>query len=151
MVGVDIMNVLEIQEEYNITPVYQSSESISGLMNLRGQIIPVINIHMVLGLQHQQEQSHSHMIVLKSISDMKKRNISTQNLAWEGATENIGLVVNDIGEIEEISSDRLQSPPTSFDSINSHFVDHIVSLDQNLLILLNLNRFYERIADVSTI
>lgn len=120
--GVDILNVQEINKMVLITKVPNSPEFVEGVINLRGRIIPVIDLRTRLGLPKKVHDKDSRIIVVD----------------LEGKT--IGFIVDGVSEVLRIPVSITEAPPEIVSGINSEFIKSIGKLEDRLLILIDLQK-----------
>lgn len=124
--GVDIKLVQEINEELNITKVPLSDDYVLGIMNLRGQIVTVIDQAKKLGFRPSKITGDSRVIIVKS-----------QN-------ESIGLLVDRITDVVTVSEGKISSPPSNIRGAQGRFFQGVVQTDKSeLLALLNVETVLE--------
>lgn len=119
--GIDILKVQEINRMTEITTMPKSAFSVEGVINLRGKVIPVVNLRKRFGLEMKELDSQSRIIVVDA-----------------GST--IGLIVDSVSEVIRIPSDTIEPPPPITGGIGSEYVRGIVKLKDRLIILLDIDR-----------
>jgi len=125
-----------------ITTIPQSPACVKGLVNVRGQIVTVLNLASILKLPVRIEPKSPEIILLKSQSDLKKRRLQQDHLEWEAANENLGLNIDLIGDIIEVEEPLSPLPP-SVDSIERSYVKGVVNRGKHLLIILSLKSIFD--------
>ena len=120
--GVDIGAVREIIRLQEITRVPRTPEFVEGVINLRGGVIPVIDLRKRFALPVADETSDNRIVVV---------DISGQN---------IGVVVDAVTEVLRISSDSIEPPSSVITTSESEYLLGIAKLDDRLIILLDLNQ-----------
>jgi len=119
--GVDILKVQEINRMMMLTKVPNTPEFVEGVINLRGRIIPVIDLRMRLGLSHKEPDTDTRIIVVE----------------LEGNT--VGFIVDEVSEVLRIPQSVTEPPPAIVNGVNADFITAVAKLDNKLLILLDLN------------
>lgn len=120
--GVDIGVVQEIVRMPEITKVPRSPEFVEGVVNLRGKIIPVVDLRKRFGLPVTEATKSTRIIVV----------------AVSGRT--IGMIVDGVSEVMRISSEAVEPTPEMVaSSVDATYLKGIAKLDGRLLILLDLN------------
>ncbi len=125
--GMSILNVEEIKRLTDITRVPFTPDFIKGVMNLRGSVLPVIDIKKRIGLPPEEYSDATRIIVVK-LEDIT-----------------VGMIVDAVTEVLTISSDNITNAKqlTSTDSEahteQNHFITGIGNLNNRLIILLNLS------------
>ncbi len=120
--GVDVMQVQEIIRYQEMTPVPQSSPMIEGLINLRGQIITAIDMRRRLGLE-ERDADHLPMNVVVRHED-----------------EVISLLVDEIGDVLEVSASQFEQTPDTIEARSRELVEGVYKLDGKLLLVLDCAR-----------
>ncbi len=119
--AVDILSVQEINRMMSLTKVPQSIDGIEGVINLRGRIIPVLDLRVQFGLVPSELSEESRIIVVEV----------------QGNT--IGFIVDSVQQVLLIDRSIIEPTPQMTTSIDSSYVDGMAKLDDDLLILLNLD------------
>lgn len=122
--AIDILKVQEINRIADITPVPNSPHYIEGVINLRGKVIPVINLRRFFGLETKQLDSNSRIIVVDI-----------------GIV--LGIIVDSVSEVLRVSSDIVEPPPSMSMSISSQYIKGIGKLKDRLLILIDIDKLFK--------
>jgi len=121
--GVDISKVQEIKAMVPITSVPRAPEFVEGVINLRGQITPVVNLHTRFGLEKREYSRDTRIIVVNMDGD------------W------VGLIVDSVSEVMRLSDDVIEHPSELVATVDSDFIRGIAKVDEErLVILLDLER-----------
>lgn len=118
--GVDIMRVQEIILMGKITRMPEVPDFVCGLINLRGHVIPIVDLRRRFDLSAAEADEHTRIIVV---------NVGGQT---------IGMVVDAVNEVLRISSDQIEPPPSSIAGIDHTYINGLVKFDDKLLILLSI-------------
>lgn len=124
--GVDIMRAQEIIMPGPITRLPEVPDFVCGLINLRGHIIPIVDLRKRFGLATKENDEHTRIIVVNV----------------EGRT--IGMVVDAVTEVLRINNDQVEPPPSSIAGIECDYVRGLVQFEDKLLILLNIEQILSR-------
>ena len=119
--AIPIEQVREIRSVEKITRVPKSESFVKGIMNLRGLIIPVIDVKEKLGLGSQGTTSVKQRILVANIGDALT-----------------GLLVDEVDQVMRIQTKDIDSAPQAT-SESHHYIQGIAKLDQKLVILLDAN------------
>ncbi|MBI5575311.1 MAG: chemotaxis protein CheW [Deltaproteobacteria bacterium] len=119
--GVDILKVHEINRMMDITAVPNAPPCIEGVINLRGKVIPVINLRSKFGLPHKEKDAHSKIVVV---------DVGTA----------AGIIVDSVSEVLRIPSDIVEPPPPMTSGVGSEYIRGVGKLKERLLILLDIER-----------
>ena len=118
--AVDILSVQEINRITEITQVPNSEEYVEGVINLRGKVIPIINLRTKFGFEEKPKDDSSRIII------MEINNITN------------GLIVDAVSEVLRIPSSIIEPAPPMSSDHNSQFISGIAKLDNRLIILLDI-------------
>ena len=124
--AIPILSVQEINRMMQITRVPQSPPFIEGVINLRGKIIPVMDLRKRFGQSASENTDDARIIVV------------------EVAERVIGFTVDRVNEVLRISGEIVDSPPSMVTGVDSDYVEGVDKLDDRLLILLNLGRLFSQ-------
>ncbi|MFC4557138.1 chemotaxis protein CheW [Virgibacillus kekensis] len=120
--AVSIQQVGSIERYQSITRVPQTAEFVKGVINLRGIVIPVIDLRTRVGL-NEIEATESTRIIIVYMEDME-----------------IGLIVDAANDVIDIPESAIEPPPEVVGSVDVDYIDGVAKLDSRLLILLNLQK-----------
>lgn len=120
--GIDILRVQEIIRMMPITRVPSSPPAVEGVINLRGKVIPVIDLRQRFGLPSREHDNQTRIIVIE-IHGMI-----------------VGFVVDGVSEVLRIKSDTVEAPPAVVAGVDSEYIKGVGKLDDRLLILLDLDK-----------
>lgn len=121
--GVDILCVQELRVWSAVTELPNKPEYIKGVINLRGVIIPIIDLRQRFGLTPLDYNEQTVTIILRSPD-------STQPMV-------VGIVVDAVSEVYKFSLNSIRKPPAFGQQIDSCFLEGLASVDEKLIILLN--------------
>lgn len=119
--GVDIRRVVEITKLMEITKVPRSLPFIEGIVNLRGRIIPVIDLRKRLGFPVVPRDNAARIIILR----------------MEGSR--LGLLVDRVTKVARIPRDTIEEMPQTALQIDAHFIDGVGKIGDALIILMRLS------------
>lgn len=119
--GVDILAVQEIIRLMQITPVPRAPADIDGVINLRGKVIPVVNMRSRFSLPAQESTPQTRIVVM------------------EFEQKIVGFLVDAVSEVLRIPVTTVEDPPPVVEGIGSEYIRGIGKLDERLLILLDLD------------
>jgi len=120
--AVDILSVQEINRITEITQVPNSESYVEGVVNLRGKVIPIINLRTKFGFEEKPKDDSSRIII------MEINNITN------------GLIVDAVSEVLRIPSSIIEPAPPMSSEQNNQFIRGIAKLDNRLIILLDINK-----------
>lgn len=122
--AVPILAVQEINRMMQITKVPQSPPFIEGVINLRGKIIPVMDLRKRFGIESREQSTDERIIVV------------------EVGSRVIGFTVDRVNEVLRISADIVEPPPSMVCGVESDYVQGVGKLEDRLLILLDLQKLF---------
>jgi purine-binding chemotaxis protein CheW len=121
--GINIFQVQEVYKMQDITQVPNSPEIVAGVINLRGRVIPIVDIRKNFGISALPESSAK--IIITEI---------------QGRT--IGIIVDQVSEVLKIPVDQIEPAPDIALSIKSSYIIGVAKLKHRLLILLDMNSMF---------
>ncbi len=122
--GIDILKVQEINRMFQITKVPNAPDFVDGVVNLRGRIIPVVDLRARLNMMRKEHDQKSRIIVV----DLNK--------------VTIGFIVDEVSEVLRISKDITEQPPSMVAGIETEYITAIAKMEDRLLILLDLEKIF---------
>lgn len=122
--AIPISYVREINKLYDITIIPNSEYFIEGITNLRGEIIPVVNVRKRFGLSDE------------SPVNRKKRKLII--IDYQGSP--VGLLVDGIAEVVKIVAEDIESESSEFKEIGMEFVSALGKTDKGIIPILNINK-----------
>ena len=122
--GISISMLEEVIGEVPITPIPNTPSFISGVINLRGRIIPVIDLRVKLRMKVLELGKESCILILR--------------IPVREGVFNMGILVEQVDDIRKIESNQISQPPHFGVKVNTMFLDGIVKDgDEQALLLLN--------------
>lgn len=131
--GIPVLNVKEIIGMLDITPVPKMPEYIKGIINLRGKIIPVMDLRIRFGIPSREYDARTCIIV-----------IETEVL---NQTRLTGMVVDTVSEVLDINKETIESPSACFGEVNKEYLTGIGKIKDKVIMLLepiNIMSTYEK-------
>jgi purine-binding chemotaxis protein CheW len=136
--GVDIRLIREINRNIDITPVDRAPDYVGGLLNLRGQIVTVIDVGVRMGLRDKDHpQERYRCIVLKTSEELSIKRLEDASLE-DTSRDMVALYVDDIGDMVSFEEKDIERPPANIGEIESRFISGVAKLEKNLLIVLKV-------------
>ena len=140
--GIDILMVREINRSLQITPVEQAPEFVTGLLNLRGQIITVIDLGVRLGLDRREVMGSTRCIVLKTSQELANRNVA-EDIVKSASTDQVGFLVDSVGDMVSVTDNEIAPPPANLGQVSEKFLTGVVKLEHGLVGLLDVGRILQ--------
>lgn len=123
--GIPILDVREIILMTDITPVPRAPEFVEGVINLRGQIIPIADLRKRFNLGESQIDGNSRIVVVEVENHV------------------LGLIVDAVSEVLRISASKISPPPALVASgIGAEYIKGIANEDGKLTVLIDLRKVF---------
>ncbi len=123
MYGLDISPIKEIIEFSQVTPVPMAPDYIRGVINIRGEVVPVLDLSIRFGGAAAEITKRSCIVITE--------------LPQEQGSVVVGLVIDSVSEVLDIEGTHIKPPPSFGAAIDSSFIAGMVQLDQQFVIVLN--------------
>lgn len=120
--GLEILKVREIIGIMEITSVPQTPEFIKGVINLRGKVIPVVDLRRKFGMETAEYTEETCIIVV------------------DIAESSMGILVDTVSEVLDIPQESIEPPPSFGSSINTEFILGMGKIKGKVKILLDINK-----------
>jgi purine-binding chemotaxis protein CheW len=128
--GVNAFKVLEVLEQQSITEVPQTPDYVLGVINFRGEILPVFDTHVKFNMPHRNEQKKFVIIVL--------------DLVVNGQKVLIGTTADNVKDVIEVDEKEIKAVPEVGSSFNVEFLDGILYRDNGFIMMLNVDKIYSQ-------
>ena len=128
--GIDIMVVKEIVKIQDIRTIPSAPEYVAGILNLRGSIIPVIDLHKRFNFKKLEMSEDDELlsgIVIVNIDGML-----------------IGIMIDKVAKVETVEGNEIQPPPQLISGIGSEFIQGVVRRGEGYLIILDVRRLFSK-------
>ncbi|PCH59987.1 MAG: chemotaxis protein CheW [Gammaproteobacteria bacterium] len=123
--GVDILRVQEIKGWDSVTPIPNTPDYIKGVINLRGTIIPIVDLRLKFRLDSVSYSPLTVVIVLKIISDGNERVM--------------GIVVDAVSDVYNVPETEMKPPPDFGNVVNVDYVRGLATVDEKMIIVLDID------------
>lgn len=124
--GIGILKIKEIIGMMNITVIPQTPEFVKGVINLRGKVIPVIDLRIKFGMESIEYAERTCIIVVEIDS--------------RTGTMPVGIVVDSVSEVLNVRSENIEPPPAFGASLDTDYILGMAKMDSGVKILLDINR-----------
>lgn len=125
--GVGIDAVQEIVRVPDVTEVPDAPHFLEGVINLRGRIVPVIDLRKRLRLKGTERTKSTRVLV-------------TDHESSKGGGNTIGLLVDSVSEVLKIQPDAIEEPPEMVSAIGVEYITGVAKVEERLIILLDLKK-----------
>jgi len=129
--GVDILKVQEINRMAEITKIPQAPHYVEGVINLRGKVIPVIDLRKKFDMQVEEWTKNTRIVVCDVDANV------------------VGMIVDSVSEVLRIPSSTIEPPPEMVSSASADYVSGVAKLDERLLLFLDISKIALEASDVS--
>lgn len=119
--GIDILNVQEIIKPVDITRVPNSSPYVKGVINLRGRIVPVVDLRARFHLPQRTPDKNTRIVVVELEEKV------------------VGFLMDAVKQVIRVDRAIIEPPPPQATSFDSNYLKGVAKLDDRLLTLLDLN------------
>lgn len=120
MFGVDINKVQGIEKQINIVPVPNSTSYIDGIINLRGEVVPVYDLKKKFGMTYDGRNENFIIVRMNGIA--------------------LALGVDTVLEIDDLPADKVVAMPGMVKKADTMYLDRVVNLKDGLVILLDIEK-----------
>ena len=128
--GIDIMDVNEIWPKVEeIRPIPNAPSYVEGIFNLRGDIVPVINLHRRFHIKRIQLSEDDELLsgsIIININETK-----------------IGIIIDKVLRVVSIELDQVQPPPQIISGIGTEYIQGVIQGEDGYLIILDIHRLFD--------
>ncbi|MEL6214721.1 MAG: chemotaxis protein CheW [Pseudomonadota bacterium] len=127
--GVEILKVQEIKGWDRATPIPNAPEYVLGVLNLRGAVVPIIDLRCRFGIEQVPYGPTTVVIVVKMQSEEQERTV--------------GVVVDGVADVYRLEDSDIQPPPEMGESAHTEFVGGLATVEDKMVILLEVDRLID--------
>jgi purine-binding chemotaxis protein CheW len=120
--GINVMQVQEVLRVSEIAPVPGAPHYVLGIINLRGNVVTVIDTRIRLGLETTEVTDSTRIVII------------------EGAKHVVGILVDCVAEVVDLATSEIESAPNVGNDESAKYIQGVASRDGELLILVDLNK-----------
>jgi purine-binding chemotaxis protein CheW len=120
--GINVMQVQEVLRVSEIAPVPGAPHYVLGIVNLRGNVVTVIDARSRLGLDPKEVDDASRIVII------------------EAGGQVVGILVDSVAEVMDLRTSEIESPPSVGSDESSKYIQGVASVNGGLLILVDLNK-----------
>ena len=124
--GLEILKVQEIIKMMDITRVPRTPGFVRGVINLRGKVIPVIDLRLKFGMESKETTEKTCVIVVQ--------------VARENTTVTTGIIVDEVSEVLDIASGEIEPAPSFGTNVDTRFILGMAKAKGSVKILLDINK-----------
>jgi purine-binding chemotaxis protein CheW len=126
--AMDVSNVREVLDVIDVTKVPRTPDYMLGVINLRGGVVPVVDMRIKFGLPATEESVDTCIIVTE--------------VDLDGESTIIGALADSVQEVFEMAADEIEPPPSLGMRLNAEFVKGMGKRDDRFIIILDVNRIF---------
>lgn len=126
--GVSILKVKEIIGMMDITPVPRTPDYVKGVLNLRGKIIPVMDLRIKFGMKSEEYNERTCIIVAE--------------VTIRGTQKMLGVVVDMVSEVLTISAEQIEPPPEYGTAVEHNAILGIGKIKDRVVIILDIDQVF---------
>lgn len=121
--GINVLQVQEVLRVNEIAPVPGAPDYVLGIINLRGNVVTVIDTRRRFGLSTKAIDEASRVVIIE---------------AWDNV---IGILVDSVAEVVYLRASEIDSAPSVGSEESSRYIQGVCNREEHLLILVDLNKF----------
>lgn len=126
--GIEVTRAREILSLVSVTKVPQTPDYLLGVINLRGQVVPVVDLRIKLGIPETEMTRDSCIIVME--------------VQVDGEVLIVGGLADSVREVLELHDDQIEPPPRMGTKLRTEFIAGMGKVDEQFLILLEIDRVF---------
>jgi purine-binding chemotaxis protein CheW len=126
--ALDVAKVREILEFTSITKVPQTPEFMRGVINLRGSVVPVVDLRLKFGLPKTEQTVNTCIIVVE--------------VTLDGETSILGALADSVQEVVEMEPDNIEPAPHIGTRLNTEFIKGMGKVDGNFVMILDIDKVF---------
>jgi purine-binding chemotaxis protein CheW len=128
--GIGILKVQEIIGMMAVTRMPRTPAYVRGVVNLRGKVIPVLDLRLKFGMETRQDTDRTCIIVVQ--------------LQSSGSVVTMGIIVDEVSEVLDVAAEQIEPPPTFGMSVDVSFILGMGKVGQKVVLLLDADRILMR-------
>ena len=126
--GIDVRRIREILEKQSITGVPRTAEHMLGVINVRGSVVPVMDLRIKLGLPVAEQTVETCVVVLEAEREAK--------------TIQIGALVDRVDEVLELTDEDIEPTPSMGTAADSSFLKGVGKREERFIMLLDIDGLF---------
>ncbi|MBK8189457.1 MAG: chemotaxis protein CheW [Vampirovibrionales bacterium] len=141
--GVEVLYVREINRQLDTTPVPHAPCFVRGLLNLRGQIVTILDLQKRLSEHNAEITEQSCNLILKTENELAPIRTREKRPDLKTTSDHVGLLVDSIDEIICINEDDIAEPPVNVGDVEKKYLSGVTTLEGRLLGILAVDKVLE--------
>ena len=126
--ALDISKVREVLEYSTVTKVPQTPEFMRGVINLRGSVVPVVDIRLKFGMTETSKTINTCVIITE--------------VSVDGETTVLGALADSVQEVHEFEPDQIEPAPKIGTRLNTDFIEGMGKRNDEFIIILNIDKVF---------
>lgn len=126
--GVEISGIQEVLEHRKVTPVPRTPEFMLGVINLRGKVVPVVDLRVHFSMAVTEPTVDTCIVII--------------NVEIDGEETALGILADRVQEVIEIRTDDISPPPKIGNRVDSQYIYGMARCDEHFIILLRISRIF---------
>lgn len=118
LLGIEIHQIEEINRQLEVTPVPQAPRFVRGVVNLRGEVVTVLDLRTILGLPPVAITAASRNVIVRY------------------GNEQVGLLVDRVADVAKVFADHVEPPPPNLNGVDGACFEGVCKLESELLVML---------------
>ncbi len=124
--GLEILKVQEIIGMMNVTRVPKMPEFIRGVINLRGKVIPVLDLRLKFSMDTHEDTERTCIIVVQLLSS--------------GQEMTMGIIVDEVSEVLDITAEQIEPPPSFGPAFDTDYILGMGKIDKKVVMMLDIEK-----------
>ncbi|MCD8491389.1 MAG: chemotaxis protein CheW [Geovibrio sp.] len=126
--GVNIMSVREVLDYTNVTKVPQTPDFMRGVINLRGNVVPVIDLKLKFGMSATERTVNTCIIIVE--------------VSLDGESAILGALADSVQEVVDFEKEFIEPAPRIGTQLNTEFIQGMAKKGEGFVIILNINKVF---------
>lgn len=131
--GVEVVQVREVLSEIPLTVIPRMPDYMKGVINIRGSVVPVVDLRTKFGLPEMEKTVDTSIIVM--------------DLHTDESTVTVGCLADSVQEVVDITEDTIEPPPTIGTSVDARFIRGLGQKNERFVIILDIDRVFQAEAE----
>jgi purine-binding chemotaxis protein CheW len=132
--AVDVVQVREVLSEMPLTVIPRMPQYLKGVINIRGSVVPVVDLRTKFGLLEAEKTVDTSIIVM---------DLQTGGSGGDGGVITVGCLADSVQEVVDIADESIEPPPTLGTSIDARFIKGLGKKDERFIIMLDIDRVFQ--------
>ncbi len=126
--AIDVIMAKEVLDFAEVTKVPQTPDYMLGVINLRGSVVPVVDMRLKFGMEDQEKTRDSCIIVVE--------------VDVEGESLTVGALADSVQEVMDMEESQIEPPPRIGTRLNTEFIKGMGNLGDKFVIILDINKVF---------